>query len=63
MTGEQGRNLGLDGLRQQRSGAAAQHLGQRIGKVPGWVAARGPIQNLIAGQLNARKVSTANGGP
>ena len=29
---EQGCNLGLDGLRQQRSRAVAQNLGQRIGK-------------------------------
>jgi hypothetical protein len=29
---EQGRNLGLDRLRRQRSCAVAQHLGQRIGK-------------------------------
>ena len=32
MTAEQGRNLGFDSLRQQRSRAAAQNLGQRIGK-------------------------------
>src|SRR6201987_5180913 len=32
MTDEQGCNLALNGVRQQRSGAAAQHLGQRIGK-------------------------------
>ena len=32
MGAEQGGNLGLDGLRQQRSRAVAQHLGQRIGK-------------------------------
>src|SRR5262245_61366306 len=32
MAGEQGCNLGLDRLRQQRSRAVAQHLGQRIGK-------------------------------
>jgi hypothetical protein len=32
MAGKQGRNLGLDRLRQQRSRAVAQNLGQRIGK-------------------------------
>jgi hypothetical protein len=32
MDAEQGCNLGLDGLRQQRSRAVAQNLGQRIGK-------------------------------
>jgi hypothetical protein len=36
MAGEQGRNLGFDGLRQQRAGAAAQSIGQPIAKVPGW---------------------------
>jgi hypothetical protein len=30
MAAEQGRNLGLDSLRQQRSRAIAQNLGQRI---------------------------------
>ena len=30
MAAEQGGNLGLDRLRQQRSRAVAQHLGQRI---------------------------------
>src|SRR5262249_9094811 len=32
MGAEQGCNLGLDGLRQQRSRAVAQNLGQRISK-------------------------------
>src|SRR5262249_8054086 len=32
MAAEQARNLGLDGLRQNRSRAVAQNLGQRIGK-------------------------------
>src|SRR5271165_5696077 len=32
MVAEQGRNFGLNGLRQQRSRAVAQNLGQRIGK-------------------------------
>jgi hypothetical protein len=32
MAAEQGRNLGFDGLPQQRSRAVAQNLGQRIGK-------------------------------
>src|SRR6516162_3330833 len=34
MPAEQARNLGLDGLRQKRSRAAAQNLGQRVGKSP-----------------------------
>jgi hypothetical protein len=32
MAAEQARNLSLDGLRQKRSRAVAQNLGQRIGK-------------------------------
>src|SRR6516225_10909082 len=32
MAAEQARNLGLDGLRQNRSRAVAQNLGQRIAK-------------------------------
>jgi hypothetical protein len=32
MAAEQARNLGLDGLREKRSRAIAQNLGQRIGK-------------------------------
>ena len=32
MHAEQGRNLGFDGLSQQRSRAVAQHLGQRISR-------------------------------
>src|SRR5262249_60107220 len=32
MTAEQARNLGLEGLRQKRSRAVAQNLGQRISK-------------------------------
>jgi hypothetical protein len=35
MAAEQGGNLGLDGLRQQRSRAVAQNLGQRIGESAG----------------------------
>jgi hypothetical protein len=34
MAAEQARNLGLDGLRQKRSRAAAQNLGRRVGKSP-----------------------------
>jgi hypothetical protein len=34
MRAQQARNLGLDGLRQKRSRAVAQNLGQRIGKSP-----------------------------
>ena len=30
MAAEQGRHFGLDGLRQQRSRAVAQNLGQRV---------------------------------
>jgi hypothetical protein len=32
MAAQKGCNLGLDGLRQQRSRSVAQNLGQRIGK-------------------------------
>ena len=45
MTVEQGRNLGLDGLRQQCSRAVAQHLGQRIGK-SSWLA---ELENVSLG--------------
>ena len=39
MRAEHGGNLGLDRLCQQCSRAAAQHLGQRIGKSP-WLGER-----------------------
>ena len=42
MEAEQGCNLGLDGLRQQRSRAVAQNLGQRISK-SSWL---GELQNV-----------------
>src|SRR3954453_14796647 len=45
MAGEQGRNLGLDGLRQQRPCAAAQHLGQWIGK-SSWLS---ELENISLG--------------
>ena len=45
MTGEQGCNLGLDCLGQQRSRAGAQHLGQRIGK-SSWL---GELENISLG--------------
>ena len=45
MAAEQGRNLGLDGLRQQRSRAVAQNLGQRIGK-SSWL---GELENISLG--------------
>ena len=45
MAAEQGGNLRLDGLRQQRSRAVAQHLGQRIGECP-WL---GELENISLG--------------
>jgi hypothetical protein len=36
MAAKQGRNLGLHGLRQQRSCTVAQDFGQRSVKGPGW---------------------------
>ena len=45
MAAEQGGNLGLDGLRQQRSRAVAQNLGQRIGK-SSWL---GELENVSVG--------------
>jgi hypothetical protein len=45
MGAEQGCNLGLDGLRQQRSRAVAQHLGQRIRK-SSWL---GELENVSLG--------------
>jgi len=42
---EQGGNLRLDGLRQQRSRAVAQNLGQRIGK-SSWL---GELENISLG--------------
>jgi hypothetical protein len=42
MAAEQGGNLGLDGLRQQRSRAITQHLGQRISEYP-WL---GELENI-----------------
>jgi hypothetical protein len=45
MTGEQGCDLGFNRLRQQRSSAVAQHLGQWIGK-SSWLA---ELENLSLG--------------
>jgi hypothetical protein len=45
MQAEQGGDLGLDRLRQQRSRAVAQHLGQRIGK-SSWL---GELENVSVG--------------
>src|ERR1700756_4631984 len=45
MAAEQGRNLGLDGLRQQRTRAVAQNLGQRIGK-SSWLR---KLENITVG--------------
>src|SRR5205807_7512012 len=45
MAVEQGRDLGLDGLRQQRSRAIAQHLSQRISK-SSWL---GELENVSLG--------------
>src|SRR6266446_1995405 len=45
MATEQARNLGLDSLRQQRSRAVAQNLGQRIGK-SSWL---GELENVSVG--------------
>src|SRR6266571_5188735 len=45
MGAEQGCNLGLDRLRQQRSRAVAQNLGQRIGK-SAWL---GELENVSVG--------------
>ena len=45
MPAEQGRNLGFDGLRQQRAGAVAQNIGQRIGK-SSWLA---ELENISLG--------------
>src|SRR5262252_4268365 len=45
MAAEQGRNLGLDSMRQQRSRAVAQNLGQRIGKTS-WL---GELENVSVG--------------
>jgi hypothetical protein len=45
MGAEQGCNLGLDGLRQQRSRAVAQNLGQRISK-SSWLA---ELENVNVG--------------
>ena len=45
MAAEQGCNLGLDSLRQQRSRAVAQNLGQRIGK-SSWL---GELENISVG--------------
>jgi hypothetical protein len=50
MGAEQGCNLGLDGLRHQRSGAVAQNLGQRIGK---WMYDGPAIRDEIASELRA----------
>src|SRR2546423_12064092 len=45
MAAEQARNLSLDGLRQKRSRAVAQNLGQRIGK-SSWL---GELENVSVG--------------
>src|SRR5262245_16992753 len=45
MRAEQGGNLSLDRLRQQRSGPVAQHLGQRISK-SSWL---GELENISLG--------------
>jgi hypothetical protein len=45
MAAEQSRHFRLDGLRQQRSRAVAQNLGQRIGK-SSWL---GELQNVSVG--------------
>jgi hypothetical protein len=45
MRAQQARNLGLDGLRQKRSRAVAQNLGQRIGKSP-WLR---ELENISVG--------------
>src|ERR1035441_1243148 len=45
MAAEEARNLGLHGLRQQRSRAVAQHIGQQIGKRP-WL---GQLDEIILG--------------
>jgi hypothetical protein len=45
MVAEQGRNLGLDGMRQQRSCAVAQNLGQWVGK-SSWLA---ELENISVG--------------
>src|SRR6266446_3161221 len=45
MAAEQARNLSLDGLRQKRSRAVAQNLGQRIGKSP-WLR---ELENISVG--------------
>ena len=45
MQAEQGRNLGLDRLRQQRTRTVAQNLGQRIGK-SSWL---GELENVSVG--------------
>jgi hypothetical protein len=44
MAAEQARNLGLEGLRQKRSRAGAQNLGQRIGK-SSWLR---ELENIIS---------------
>src|SRR5437879_3946726 len=45
MAAEQGCNLGLDSLRQQRSRTVAQNLGQRVGK-SSWL---GELENISVG--------------
>jgi hypothetical protein len=62
MTAEQGCNLGLGGLRQQRSRAGAQNLGQRIGKVPGWESWKTLVSvtayHFFAGEVEASNTPT-----
>src|SRR5271163_2495956 len=45
MAAEEARNLGLHGMRQQRSRAVAQYLGQWVGKHP-WL---GQLDDIILG--------------
>src|SRR6516162_4354238 len=59
---EQARNLGLDGLRQNRSRAVAQNLGQRIAK-SSWLRELENISvghgvSLLAGEVEASNTPT-----
>src|SRR5260221_1074061 len=58
MGAEQGCNLGLDGLRQQRSRAVAQNLGQRISK-SSWL---GELENVSVGH-GVSVLRWGSGGP
>ena len=57
MAGEQGGNLGLDRLRQQRSRAVAQHLGQRIGK-SSWLGQLESVSLSHGGEVEASNTPT-----